>query len=311
MQNLVLRSRALDLVRRYFLSWGFMEVETPYLQEAPNLDPYVEPFLVDGGLFLHTSPEYQMKKILAAGTGNIFQICRVFRKDPSAPWHRREFTMLEWYRVNRDYRVLMEDARNLVLYIIEGLGLKPFIWSIKGIKVSLEGEWPSFTISEAFREFAGIDPLKMDECQLRGHLLSEGLKVSAQDSWETCFHYLFVDQVEPALGKMDRPVFLYNYPASLSVMARLSPQDPRLCERVELYMGGVELMNGYSELTQPKEQRERLEAERKARMVSWPLDEELLEALNSMPPAAGASIGLDRLLTVVMVERDIGRFLLE
>ncbi len=311
MQNLRLRSRGLDLIRKYFLSHGFLEVETPYLQEAPNLDPYVEPFPLDGGLFLHTSPEYQMKRVLAAGAGDIFQICRVFRKDPQTPWHRREFTMLEWYRPDRDYLVLMEDVRGLVMHLVKELGLRSFLRSMEGAEINLEGPWLSLPISEAFREFAGIDPLDMDESRLRDYLMSEGFKISAQDSWETCFHHLFVAQVEPALAKMDKPVFLCHYPASLSVMARLSPQDPRVCERLELYIGGVELMNGYSELTQPKEQRHRLKAERKARKVSWPLDDGLLEALASMPPAAGAAMGLDRLLTVLTGERDIGGFLLE
>ena len=301
-----MRSRGLCLIRKYFLSHGFLEIETPYLQTAPNLDPHVEPFSLspDGGPFLHTSPEYQMKKALAAGAGDIFQICRVFRKDPKTPWHRREFTMLEWYRVGQDYRVLMEDAKGLIMYLVKELRLRP-------PKINLEGPWLSLTVSEAFKKFAGIDPMDMDESTFRDYLLSKGFKISPQDPWETCFHYLFVAQVEPALAKLDTPVFLSHYPASLSVMARLSPQDPRVCERIELYIGGVELMNGYSELTDPKEQRRRLEAERKTRNVSWPLDEELLEALAHMPPAAGAAMGLDRLLTVLKGERDIGRFMLE
>jgi len=297
-------------VRDFFLLEGFLEVETPYLQETPNLDPHVEPFRVEGGFFLHTSPEYQMKKLLGAGSGDIFQICRVFRKDPVTPCHRREFTMVEWYRVGEDYRVLMDDVRELTLFLAQRLGVGPFL-KVGDREVNLSGEWYAMSVSQAFQEFTGVDPLDMDEGGFRRSLEEKGLQVSRKDSWETCFHYLFVAEVEPALALLDRPVFLYHYPASLSVMARLSPEDPRVCERVELFVGGVELMNGYSELTDPEEQRRRLEEELLRRGVSWSVDEELLEAVGCMPTAAGAALGFDRLLTVLVGEDDIGTFVLE
>lgn len=297
-------------MRDFFFKEGFLEVETPYLQEAPNLDPNVELFRVEGGLYLHTSPEYQMKRLLGAGSGDIFQICRVFRKDPVTPHHRREFTMVEWYRVGRDYRVVMDDVRDLILFLAQDLGVGTLL-RVGGRRVDLSGEWYTFSISQAFREFAGVDPLDMDGGELREYLGIKGFQVSRGDSWETCFHYLFVAEVEPALARLDGPVFLYHYPASLSVMARLSPEDPRVCERVELYLGGVELMNGYTELTDPEEQRRRLEEEVRRRGGAWPLDEGLLEAISCMPPSAGAALGFDRLLAVLMGEGDIGGCLLE
>ncbi len=285
-------------------------METPYLQEAPNLDPHVEPFSVEGGLFLHTSPEYQMKRLLGAGSGDIFQICRVFRKDPVTPLHRREFTMVEWYRVGRDYRILMEDARGLILHLARELGVGSVL-NVGGTRVDLEAPWYSMSLSQAFLEFAGVDPLALGEEDFRRLLREQGHGISPQDDWDTCFQCLFVARVEPDLASLDRPVFLYHYPASQSVMARISHQDPRVCERVELYIGGVELMNGYTELTDSREQRRRLEAELARRGETLPVDEELLEALDSMPPTAGAALGLDRLFMVLLAGNDIGDFLLE
>ncbi len=287
-----------------------MEVETPYLQAAPNLDPHVDPFRVEGGLFLHTSPEYQMKRLLGAGAGDIFQICRVFRKDPATPLHCREFTMVEWYRVGEDYRALMEEVRELVLFLARGLGVGTSL-KVGRRGIDLAGDWYAFSISQVFRRFAGVDPLDMDEDAFRRHLEGKGFRLNGGESWETCFHYLFVAQVEPALGLLDRPVFLYHYPAGLSVMARISREDPRVCERVELYIGEVELMNGYSELTDPREQKRRMEEELSRRGEAWPLDRDLLEAIGCMPPAAGAALGLDRLIMVLMGGDDIREFLLD
>ena len=270
----------------------------------------MDPLEVEGGLFLHTSPEYQMKKLLGAGSGDIFQICRVFRKDPVTPLHRREFTMVEWYRVGRDYRVLMDDVKGLVHHLLEHLDLAPRA-VVRGREVDLSPPWYSMSVSQAFQEFAGVDPMTLDDEAFRGLLEGWGYRVSPGDDWDTCFQYLFVARVEPGLALLNRPVFLHHYPASQAVMARLSPRDPRVCERVELYVGGVELMNGYTELTDPREQGERLEEELSRRGKEWSLDGDLLEAVGCMPPSAGAALGLDRLIMVLMGSDDIGGFLLD
>ncbi len=270
----------------------------------------MDPLEVEGGLFLHTSPEYQMKKLLGAGSGDIFQICRVFRKDPVTPLHRREFTMVEWYRVGRDYRVLMDDVKSLVHHLLEGLDLAPRT-VVRGREVDLSPPWYSMSVSQAFQEFAGVDPMTLDDEAFRGLLEGWGYRVSPRDDWDTCFQYLFVARVEPGLALLDRPVFLHHYPASQAVMARLSPRDPRVCERVELYVGGVELMNGYTELTDPKEQEVRWKRELERRDASFPMDRELLEALASMPPTAGAALGFDRLLMILTGEGDVGKVLFE
>jgi lysyl-tRNA synthetase class 2 len=298
------------LVRRFFVEKGFGEVETPYLQECPNLDPYIEPFQVEKNLFLHTSPEYQMKKLLGAGLGNIFQICKAFRREKATSLHRREFTMVEWYRIGCDYTSMMEDVRDMVLFLADGLGVGPVV-SIDGTRIDLGKGWLKITVSQAFQEFAGVDPLSLGEKEFWRFLVDEGFAVSPQDSWATCFHYLFVARVEQGLASIDSPVFVYDYPACLSVMARLKPEDPRICERVELYIKGIEIMNGYTELTDVEEQEERLRRERMRRGVSWPVDKDLLDALAFIPSAAGAALGFDRLLAVLMGTGDIGPYMLE
>ncbi len=251
-----------------------------------------------------------MKRLLAANSGSIFQICKVFRKDPITPLHRREFTMVEWYKVHGDYLDLMKGTKELILYLVRELELSPTVSVMgKGV-VHLDGEWLSMSVSEAFKRFSGIDPLAIDPKELRRYLEELGLMVSPEDPWETCLHYLFVAKVEPSLAQLTKPVFLYHYPIALSVMARPSPTDPKVCERVELYVGGIELMNGYSELTDPYEQKRRLEAEARKRPGHWPIDEELLKALPLMPPVAGAALGLERLLMLLFGGRDIGDFLL-
>lgn len=216
--------------------------------------------------------------------------------------------MLEWYRKGVDYSFLMEDAEGLVLAMAHSLGLGKEI-GVMGERVDLTPPWPRITVSEAFLLWAGVAPTSLGEDEFRDIMIKKGYQVSPLDDWETCYHYLFVAEVEPKVAEVGTPIFLCEYPARLSVMAKPKEGDNRVCERVELYIGGVEVMNGYSELTDPEEQRRRLEVQRRVRGVDWPIDEDLLEALPLIGSAAGAAMGVDRLLMCLLGKRGIAELI--
>jgi lysyl-tRNA synthetase class 2 len=270
------RARLYASLREYFARAGFLEVETPILVRLAGMEPHIDPFAVKGR-FLHTSPEYAMKRLLAdEDAPPLFQICKVFRDEPASVTHNPEFTMLEFYRPHADYRAIMEDVEGALSHCASGQGLFG------------KAPYERLTVHEAMLRYANVD--------------WRTLKARPGDAWDDTFFRIFLDKVEPQLG-LERPVFLCEYPASMASLARLKPGEPTVAERVELYAGGVELGNGFSELTDAAEQRKRLvdeQAQRKAagqRVLA--LDEKFLEALTRMPPSAGIAIGLDRVLMVM------------
>lgn len=280
------RARVRSTLRQWFEQRGFLEVETPTWLVAPGLDSDVEPVVVEPG-WLVTSPEFCMKRLLVAGFPRIFQFAQCFRRGELGSRHEPEFTMLEWYRAYSDLRQVLEDTESLIMAAANALGA-PREVVVASRTVRLEQPFLRLSVAEAFRRHAGeanVDQLALHD--------------------RSTYFQLFVDRVEPALTTYDRPVFLYNYPASEAALARLCPDDPRWAERAELYIAGIELCNGYSELSSPSEQRSRFEAENRRRSSAgeptYPLDERFLAALSrGMPPSGGNALGFDRLLMVLL-----------
>ncbi len=311
------RAAILGAIRLYFLERGFDEVETPALQISPGLEPHLKAFAttledpLGGGqpLYLHTSPEFAMKKLLAAGLPRIFQIARVFRNGERGAWHHPEFTMLEWYRAWEGTAELMDDCAGLLRASLTAIGAEtcqrgelccdPF------------ADWERLTVAEAFERDAGIDllatapdPLAPDRDRLAAAARGIDLHVSEFDRWDDIFFRILLERIEPKLG-IGRPTLLTDYPVSLAALSRVHPEDSRLAERFELYVCGVELANAFGELTDPVEQRRRFDADMtlKAKLYGerYPIDEDFLAALDyGLPDCAGIALGVDRLVMLAV-----------
>lgn len=295
--NLVARSRVLSLARRYFESERFLEVDTPIVVPSPGLDVHLDAVSADGG-FLITSPEYQMKRLLVGGIPRAFQITHVFRKDEIGARHNPEFTMLEWYRAFADVEAVMNDTEQLVAGMIHALtgGIEI---RVSDRTIDCAPPFERLPVAEAFERFADISQ-------------ADALAMAEND--EDGFFRLLVDKVEPSLASIEHPVFLTDYPISQASLARAKASDPRVAERFELYVGGIELCNGFGELTDAHEQRARLERDQKTRAdlgkPVYPIDERFVAALEEgMPPSAGNALGLDRLIALVTGESEIARIM--
>jgi lysyl-tRNA synthetase class 2 len=289
------RSEALHAVRRFFRARGFVEVETPVLVPSPGLDLHLDAIAADGG-WLATSPEYQMKRLLAGGMDRIFQVAHVFRKGEIGARHNPEFTMLEWYRAFADAADVVSDTERLVRTVVRRLTGRLSL-TVDGRTVDLSKRFGRVSVLDAFERFAHVPA-------------NETIRLSIDD--EELFFRILVDQVEPALAEQARPVFLVDFPIAQASLARPKPEDPRLCERFELYVAGVELCNGFGELTDPAEQRSRLLRDQEARARRgkpvYPIDERFLAALaEGMPPSAGNALGFDRLVALCVGAPEIAR----
>lgn len=300
-------------IRRYFDSRGFIEVETPYLVASPGMEPHLEAFKTvfnpagdqpDFDLYLPTSPEFHMKRLLAEGLENIYQIARAFRNGETGKLHNPEFTILEWYRAYSGYEQIMNDIELLLSETgIDCNGTSSLKYGNRSIE--LAGPWERLTVQEAWLRCTGIDIL---ETTTTSGLYEAGrsirvLNLNRNDPWDVLYFKIFLDRIEPRLG-LDRPVILYEYPASMSALARLKPDDPRVALRFEAYIAGIELANAFDELRDPEEQRRRFEDARRERMIAgrepFPLDEAFLNALQKgLPPCAGIALGIDRLIMVL------------
>jgi lysyl-tRNA synthetase class 2 len=286
MKRLRERASVLAAVRRFFDGRGFLEVSTPIAVPSPGLDLHLDAFELAGGdrgapRWLITSPEYQMKRLLADGWERIYQVVPCFRRGEVGSRHNPEFTMLEWYRANAGVDDVVRDTEQLVAAVTGGVVALP------GRRVDVRPPVERLTVCAAFERFAGWSA-------------EDTLHAAAHD--EDRYFRALVDQVEPAIEAMDRAVFLVDYPASQASLARKKPGDARLAERFELYVAGVELCNGFGELVDPAEQRARLERDQAARrergLPVYPLDERFLESLGRVPPSAGNALGLDRLVAL-------------
>jgi lysyl-tRNA synthetase class 2 len=280
-QHLKQRAAIIRAVRVFFEDRDYLEVDTPL--RLPVLAPeiWIEP-VISGGHFLQTSPELCMKRLLAAGHSRLFQICHCFRKGERGRFHLPEFSMLEWYRTGSDYHDLMDESEELIKSVVLECGGRRLFPGLEEL-VAIDVPFERLTVEEAFRRYA--------ECTVE--------KVLAAGRYEE----VLVEQVEPHLG-LGRPTFLYDYPASLASLARLKKDEPAVAERFELYLGGIELANGFSELVDPDEQRQRFIAERNLIFAAGrdpgPMPERFLQALTGMSAAAGIALGLDRLVMVLI-----------
>lgn len=298
------RATAIQAIRNFFQRHHFIEVDTPCLVRAPSLDLHIDAFEVraqnenEPGGYLITSPEMQMKRLLAGGIPRCFQLAHCFRAGERGKQHNPEFLMLEWYRAFAGVDEIMADTEDLVRHVATSLCGRAEI-HIRGTYIDLDKAFERLPVADAFSRYAGVSP-------------EEALHLADTD--EDRFFQILVDEVEPRLTLEGRPIFLYDYPAGMASLARLRPENPKVSERFELYIGGIEICNGFGELTDPDEQRKRFEREqerrRKANKAVYPTDARFLSALEEgMPPSGGNALGVDRLIALCLERDDIGQIL--
>jgi lysyl-tRNA synthetase class 2 len=302
----------LTVVRRWFDVKGFTEVQPSALQVSPGNETHLHGFktaliLPDGSphdAYLHTSPEFAMKKLLAAGERRIFSLANVFRNRERTALHAPEFMMLEWYRAHATLERLLEDCVSVVGLAAHVAGTKVFRY--RGRQANPLDPPERLTVRDAFHRYASIDiyeslPINgpADAETFAGHAKAAGVRVAPDDDWSDIFSRILSERVEPNLG-IGRPTVLYAYPASEAALAQAHPNDRRVAERFELYCCGVELANAFHELRDPNEQRRRfISSMREQQRIfgfSYPIDEDFLAAVASMPDASGAAMGFDRLV---------------
>jgi elongation factor P--(R)-beta-lysine ligase len=328
-RNIMIRGKVMESIRDFFGLEGFVEIETPLMVAAPGMEPNLSQFktglLDERGkkktAYLVTSPEYSCKKMLAAGMKNIFSLGKVFRNEEpytSAAGefiiHNPEFTMLEWYRTGENYLKLMDDTERLVKYCAK-IAYEQWTMnngqntdSVHGMWSMVCGPWKHVSVKEAFAKIG----LNLDEILTRDTMAKaatdKGYAVSSNDSFDDCFFKIFLTEIEPGLG-IENPTILYDYPIQMASLSRAKPSDPRYAERFEVYAGGMEIANAFSELTDPVEQRRRLEEERELRgklgKDQPPVDDDFIEAVGQMPPSAGIALGVDRLVMLLTGAKSI------
>lgn len=312
--HLEARLKILRATRRWFEERDFVEVDTPALQVCPGMEPHLAAFATDylapdrlsrRTYHLHTSPEFAMKKLLAAGERRIFQLTHVFRNAERAPTHHPEFSMLEWYRAGEGYETLIDDCVGLARGALAALGRERV--ERLGRRCDPFAPWRILTVVDAFAEYVGIDLLSTydgsmepDPVPLVEAATAVGIRPRDGDRWEDVFFRVMFERIEPLLGD-ERPVVLTDYPLNMAALSRPKPSEPRLAERFELYICGVELANAFGELTDAAQQRARFEADAalKERLYGErvPIDEDFLAALEwGLPESSGIALGFDRLV---------------
>lgn len=308
--NLAARGRMMAALREFFARREFVEVDTPLVVPSPGLEVHLTAVPAGNG-FLITSPEYQMKRLLAAGMERIYQVCKCFRAGEDGAHHQPEFTMLEWYRAWDELDTIARDTESLVAHVAAAVNGKPVV-KVGGRTIAVDGPWLRMTVSEAMYDHAGVE-VRGDETvpELIEAVRAAGLDPGTARHWDDVFFTAFVARVEPALAAIDRPVLLADWPAPLAALAQRKHGNPAVVERFEAYIVGVELANAFGELTDPLEQRARFEddlAMRRARSLpQYPIDEKLLSALaEGLPPSAGIALGVDRLAMLVLGAGTIG-----
>lgn len=295
-------------VRGFFDDQAFFEVETPILQVSPVMDTHIHAFRTEftipfqpGGteLYLHTSPEFAMKKLMVAGIERMYQLCHTFRNGEMGAWHSPEFTMLEWYRANAGYEDIMDDCEGLLKHVAAKVGIDSYRY--RGNVSDPFGKWERMSVAEAFSRYADIDlPSVLDDTKAFAAEAAKHDIVLKDASWDDLFFAIMDAKIEDQLG-IGAPTILYDYPACMASLSRKKPDDPRFAERFELYVCGIELANAFGELTDAKEQRQRFEADMALKNElygeeSYPIDEDFLQALEyGLPESGGIAMGIDRL----------------
>ncbi|HKM70124.1 MAG TPA: EF-P lysine aminoacylase EpmA [Stellaceae bacterium] len=317
------RGRILDAVRSFFAARGYVEVDTPALQVSPGLELHLRAFKTmlhdprDNRAterYLHTSPEFAMKKLIVAGMPRIWQLAHVFRDGEHSATHHPEFAMLEWYRAGASYRDLMDECAALIGTCQDAAGAEALGW--RGHSADARRPWQRLSVAEAFQEHCGLDllatapdPVAPDVERLAAAARHLGIAPHPGDDWEALYFRIFLDRIEPVLG-LGEPTILYDYPLSMAALSRRRTGDPRLAERFEVYVCGLELANAFGELTDAAEQRRRfVAAQAKQRALygeTYPIDEDFLAALDhGLPPCAGIALGFDRLVMLATGAEDI------
>ncbi len=323
MERMNMRMKIMKRIRSFFDERGFWETETPMMVRLPGMEPYLDVFQteffrvgkeikeqVGEPMFLITSPEYAMKKLLVGGYEKIFQLTRSFRnKEFAADLHNPEFTILEWYRAFASYEEIMEDTQALVQDLARFVHGESYVVS-NGRKVDVGGVWPRLKVIEAFEKYAGIAPKDFENPErMREIALEKGYTVTPETNDDDVFFLIFLNEIEPNLG-IDAPVFLYEYPARMAALSKKCEHDSRYAERVEAYVGGIELCNGFTELNDAEEQEKRLMLEREERKKLgkdvYDVDQSFVAALQfGMPPSSGIALGVDRLIMLLTGAKSI------
>jgi len=313
-KNLEFRARTLRKIREFFHENGFLEVDPPVLVPLPGMEPHLDPMGVDvedrwgkRRFFLHTSPEYCIKKLLSGGMEKAYALTHAFRGGEVSETHNPEFTILEWYRANETYERIMEDCEELIWSLVSGMKEDGLVAQ----EICPAPPWPRVRLKDAMAEYAGID---LDGIERLEELVSiaraKGFDtIDGSWSFEDVFYRIFFREVEPKLPK-EGPFFLVDYPVEMGSLAKRKDSSPRWVERFELYVGQLELANGFSELIDPVEQEERLRKELEQRRFLakelYPVDESFLEALKmGLPPCAGVALGVDRLIMFLVGAKSI------
>ncbi len=296
-------------IRDWFARENFLEVETPLRVPSPGQEVHLDAIAADAGRFLITSPEYHMKRLVAAGLPRIFQMERCFRAGERGPHHQPEFTMIEWYRAGASLEVIATDCERLVEVAARAVGRWPITQTGQGAPIELQPPFERTTVAALLQRHAHLLLTGAETAaELAEKARVAGLDIGSAVAWDDIFFQVFLDRVEPNVGAR-HPTFVLDWPAPLGALARPKPGNPNLVERFELYAGGLELANAFGELIDPIEQRRRFTEETTHRKslgkAVYPIDEKLLSALALMPPTSGVALGFDRLMMLVLGAADI------
>ncbi len=317
------RAKIKDLIREFFKKEGFLEAETPILVKHAGMEPYLSPISLKfkddkGNLykgFLITSPEYSLKKMLASGYEKIFEITKAFRQEESfGGLHNPEFTILEWYRTQANYLDIMEDTERLINFLTKKLYKKECFF-YQGIKIDVSLPFKRMSLKEAFLKYSGIDLNKTKSLKYFAEKVKEkGYKLKKDYDQNDLFYLIFLNEIEPSLKK-EKPIFLYDYPIYQGALAKRKKTDPFYVERFELFIGGIEIANAFSELLDYKEQYQRLKEEqnlrKKLKKEYIEIDKDFINALKSnIPETGGIALGVDRLEMLLLNIKDINDLLM-
>lgn len=317
-KNFFIREKVIKAIRSFFYQNNFHEVETPLLVSSVIPESYLdvfETYLKDRKgnkkkMYLTTSPESSIKKLLVSGIGNCFEITKSFRNcETGSLLHNPEFTILEWYRVGATYKDIMKDCEDLFVFICKNILNNDLVITYQGKKIDLTPPWEKISVEEAFIKYAKTPYETINNFKKISKVAKElGYSINKNDTWETLFHQIYLNEVEPHLG-VNKPTIIYDYPRPLGALSKIKEDDPRFCERFEFYIGGLELGDCYTELTDFVEQKKRFAIELTKTSVSP--DEDFLEALKiGLPDCSGIAVGVDRLVMLFTNAKTIQETLL-
>lgn len=310
---LLMRNKIIASIKNFFSTQNFTEVDTPILQHCPGMEVHLSAFETkftditgtkNQTLYLHTSPEFAMKKLLSFGMEHIYQFTHTFRNEVVSPTHYPEFTMLEWYRLNHNYTKLMDDCEEILKQALTSIGKTEFGYKDK--TCSPFNGIEKLTVQKAFQKFCGFDimatidnPENPSKKLLEAQATKLHINVSQIDTWDDIYEKLMFEYIEPNLG-IDKPTILYEYPLHQAALSKQSDSNPNIAERFELYICGVEVANAFTELTDEKIQRKRFEHDMKTKQdlynITYPIDEDFMEAIKNIDSATGIAMGIDRLI---------------